>query len=86
MNGIGHEPSLFFVSRDNGHIWREAPLEEVDQQPAVYTFCDGSQVTGRPTESATSLRLRDSRRTGLACCWMASLRVYADPLPVIFVE
>lgn len=44
-----HDPSLFYVSRDNGTSWRQVPLEEVDQSPDVYTFSDGSQVSFGPS-------------------------------------
>lgn len=39
-----HDPSIFFVSRDNGASWRQAPLEDVDMAPQIVTFSDGSQV------------------------------------------
>jgi hypothetical protein len=40
-----HEPSRFFVSRDEGRSWAPVPFAQVDQSPDVVEFSDGSQVS-----------------------------------------
>jgi hypothetical protein len=39
-----HEPSRFFVSRDNGRQWQATPFARVDQSPLPVNLPDGSQV------------------------------------------
>jgi hypothetical protein len=39
-----HEPSRFFLSRDNGRTWAGIPYEQVDRSPDIVDFSDGSQV------------------------------------------
>ena len=39
-----HQPSWFFVSRDDGKTWTRIPYAQVDQSPLPVTLSDGSQV------------------------------------------
>src|SRR6185503_6628944 len=40
-----HEPSQFFVSRDEGTSWQRVAYDKVDRSPEIFTFSDGAQVS-----------------------------------------
>jgi hypothetical protein len=40
-----HEPSRFFVSRDEGKTWKQVPFDQVNRAPHVVRFRDGSDVS-----------------------------------------
>lgn len=43
-----HDPSLWYVSRDNGASWRQVDVSEVDLSPETHTLPDGRQVRFGP--------------------------------------
>lgn len=73
-----HDPSLFYISRNQGHTWQPISLEEIDLSPRVFTFSDGSQARFGASNYIYHVHTYGHP---LPWMWLDPQALGADPLP-----